>query len=129
MEYLMITGLVLLVIVGILAVGFSQQATFSREVSQAQVQKIARQLVDAADAVSYAGPPSKKTISLHFPEHIREIVIAHNTITFVAGGSASAPYEYLVLSSTNMTGTLQPFPGLHRIIVQAGDGVVTFADG
>src|SRR6185295_14623963 len=70
MEYLLITAFAFLILAAILLVGYSQTATFSRDVTAAQLQKVGNQITDAANAVYYVGPPAKKTVRLYFPDLI-----------------------------------------------------------
>ena len=123
MEYLLVMAFVFVLLVGILILAYQQSAAFSNDVSAAQVQKIGTELVDAANTVYYAGPPTKKTVRLYFPENIKNITISGQTILFTMQGR-NGPYEYAISASTNMTGTLQPFNGLHVISIEAQESVV-----
>ena len=128
MEYVMITGFVMLILFGILVVAYSQTAAFSRDVSQSQVQKVGNEIADGANAVYYAGPPAKKTVTLYFPDLINNITIANQSITFNMQ-SEGGHYEYSVSAATNMTGALRPFAGLHMITLRAQAGIVNITDG
>lgn len=124
----MITGFVLLILFGILVIAYSQSSAFTRGVSASQVQKIGAEITDGANAVYYAGPPTKKTMTLYFPELINDITIANQSITFAMQGEG-ASYEYAAFAATNMTGTLRPFAGLHVITITAQQGIVNITDG
>lgn len=123
MEYLLVMAFVFVLLIGILILAYQQSAAFTNDVSAAQVQKIGTELVDAANAVYYAGPPTKKTVRLYFPENIRNITINEQTILFTMQGSTGT-YEYAIRAATNMTGTLRPFNGLHVISIEAQESVV-----
>jgi uncharacterized protein (UPF0333 family) len=128
MEYLIITGISFLFLFAIMVVAYYQSATFSTDVAGAQVQKVGNQIVDAADIAYYAGPPTKKTITVYFPDHIKTITISEQTIIFLMEGNGGA-YEYPVFAATNMTGSLGSFKGLHTITITAGNGIVNITDG
>jgi hypothetical protein len=128
MEYLLITGFVFLILAVILVVSYSQSATFTREVTSSQIQKVGNQIVDAANAVYYAGPPTKKTLKLYFPELINNVTISNTALNFNVQGAAG-PSEYSISAATNMTGSLRNFAGIHVISVQAQNGIVNITDG
>jgi uncharacterized protein (UPF0333 family) len=127
MEYLLITAFVFLILAGILVVAYSQTATFTRDVTAAQLQKVGNQITDAANAVYYVGPPAKKTIRLYFPELINSIQISNQSIVFTVQGNGGT-YEYAVYASTNMTGSLRTFAGTHVIEIEALDNIVNITD-
>jgi uncharacterized protein (UPF0333 family) len=128
MEYLLITGFVFLILAAILVVAYSQTSMFNRDVTASQIQKVGNQLVDAANSVYYVGPPARKTLTLYFPELINNITIANQTILFTVQGNGGV-YEYAVFASTNMTGTLRPFSGIHVITIEAQSTIVNITDG
>jgi hypothetical protein len=128
MEYLLISAFVFVLIGVIMVVAYSQSAGFAREVSAAQVQKVGSQITDSVNAVYFAGPPSKKTITVYFPELINNITISGASIVFDMQGTAG-PYTYATGAVTNMTGSLRPFPGIHRITITALATSVNVTDG
>ena len=128
MEYLIITGFSLLLLFAIMAVAYYQTSTFSGDVAAAQVQKVGNQIVDAANIAYYAGPPTKKTITVYFPDHINEVIVANQSIIFMMRGTGGA-YEYPIYAATNMTGILRPFSGIHTITLTAESDVVNITDG
>lgn len=123
MEYLLVMAFVFTMLVAIIVLAYSQSATFSTDVSASQIQKVGNQLVDAANTVYYAGPPTKKTIRLYFPQGVRNVTLSGNTIIFIMQGT-NGPYEYAIPAATNLTGTLQPFPGIHTVTVEAQEAAV-----
>ena len=130
MEFLMVVMFAFLILFGILMVAYVQTSTFQADVTAAQVQKVGNSIVDAANAAYYAGPPTKKTITLYFPENINSVVLRNQTIIFTVQSSGGAGnYEYAVFAATNMTGSIRKFSGLHVVTIEALDTVVNITDG
>ena len=119
---------VFVLLTGIMFVAYTQSATFSNDVTASQLQKVGNEIVDAVNTAYYAGPPTKKTIKLYFPNNIKEIEIAEQTIVFTVSG-VGEEYEYAVFASTNMSGTLRTFSGLHTVTVTAQENIVNISDG
>jgi uncharacterized protein (UPF0333 family) len=128
MEYLLVMAFVFVILTGILLVAYLQSSSFQTDVSAAQIQKVGNQIVDAANTVYYAGPPTKKTIKLYFPDGIQSISFNNQTLLFTMQGS-KGPYEYAVFASTNMTGQLRTNAGLHTISAVAKPGFVNLTEG
>jgi hypothetical protein len=123
MEYLLVMAFVFTILVAIIILAYSQAATFSSDVTAAQVQKVGNTLADAVNTVYYAGSPTKKTVRVYFPEHIDTITIDGEFIIFNVQGRGG-PYEYAVRTATNLTGSLQAFGGVHTVTIEAQEGVV-----
>jgi hypothetical protein len=128
MEYLVIVGIAFVFIAAVTAIAYAQTRSFQSDITAAQVQKIGNRIIDAADAVAYKGPPSRREFKLYFPEGISDINITGQTITFtiVADGG---PSEYELRAAANLTGSLRPFNGLHTITVAALNDSVNITDG
>lgn len=127
-EYLLITAFGFFLIIPIIIIAFSQSATFSSDVTSAQIQKVGNQIVDGANAVYYSGPPAKRTLKIYFPEGITNVEVANSTIQFTVQGSGGA-YQYAVFADTNMTGSIGTFSGIHRITLTAQEEDVLITDG
>jgi hypothetical protein len=129
MEFLLVMAFVFLILVGIMLVAYTQSARFTNDVTASQIQKVGNEIIDAANAAYYAGPPTKKTITLYFPQQINTITIAGQSIIFNLQGSGGS-YDYVVYSSSNLTGSLRTFSGLHTITITivAQEGAVSVTD-
>lgn len=127
MEYLLVTGFALLLLFPIIIIAYSQSATFSDDVTAAQLEKVGNEIASAADTVYYAGAPTKKTIKVYFPKNVRDVSISGNTIVFTAGGQGGE-FEYAVFSEANMTGSLGTFDGIHVITLIASETQVNITE-
>jgi uncharacterized protein (UPF0333 family) len=116
-----------LLIAAIMVVSYSQSSNFSREVSSAQIQRVGSTIIDAANTAYYAGPPTKKTIRLYFPQHITAVSISGNTLVFSMQGEGGA-YDYVLDAQTNLTGSIKSGAGVHTITVRAQANAVNITD-
>ena len=122
-EYLVIVGFTLAVILG-LSVTFGIYQHHNRmSVISAETQSVARSIVDSAQQVYYYGPPTKTTLKVYFPPQIRDINIYDKAIVFQldSGGSTS---DIEAVSSVNMSGSLPVSRGIKYIEVQAKENYV-----
>lgn len=127
-EYLLITAFGFFLILPIIIIAFTQSASFSSDVTSAQIQKVGNQIIDGVNAVYYSGAPAKKTLKLYLPEGVTSIAITNSTIQFTVQGSGGA-YQYAVFADTNMTGSIATFSGIHRLTITAQEEDVLITDG
>lgn len=123
MEYLLVVGFSMTFLVGIIAIAYSQSSAFSYDVSNAHIQRVGASIVDSVDSVYAAGPPSKKTIKLYFPQNIKQISLQNSSLVFLMAGDGGQ-YEYVINAATNMTnlsGPIRSFSGVHKITVEVLD--------
>lgn len=128
MEYLIITAVALLLLIPIIIIAATESSSFQVDVSAAQIEKVANEIVSAANEVYYTGSPAKRTLKLYFPEGIKSAAIVGKEIIFNMTGSKQQ-YEYALAAEGNLTGNLQNYAGLHKITVTAGINEVTITDG
>jgi len=127
MEYLFITAFAFIMLLVIMLLAYAQSSSFSSDVAAAQIQKVGNQIVDAANEVSYAGPPSTRMLTLYFPQYINNVAVTNQTLVFSMEGQGGH-YDYSLFAVTNMTGAIQSFSGLHRITVSAQGSFVNITD-
>ncbi len=127
MEYLLAVGFAFLLLVPIVIIAYTQSSRFSGDVAAAQVQKVGSDLVDAVNAVHYAGPPAKKTLRLYFPDRVRDVSFQNSTIVFTVQGE-QGHYEYAVFSQAVLSGDLREFSGVHVVTVAATPEGVNVTD-
>ena len=137
MEYLLVVGLVILVILPSIYIFYSYSQRSNEEIAQGQVNKFGTQIIDAAEKVYYLGGPSKTTLDLTMPKGVRNMEIWCNQelVFFLADGSEIA-FKSRVNITTNITAdasgrccynfTKEDYSsGLKKVIVEAkGDNVL-----
>jgi hypothetical protein len=127
MEYLLITTFAFILLMAIVVVAYSQSASFTGAVTTAQIQKVGNTILDGVNSVYYSGPPTKKTITVFFPENVKDVVVLEDTIIFTVNGE-QGEYEYVVYAATNMSGVIRPFKGKHTISMTARSLDVAITD-
>ena len=135
MEYLLVAGLIILVILPSIYIFYSYSHRSNVEISQSQVNNVGRKIVDAAEEVYYLGGPSKTTLDLTMPEGVKKMEIwgKRELVFFMDDGSEFA-FKSRVKIQTNEPCTdrcYYNFPstfyssGLKKITVEArGDYVL-----
>ncbi len=138
MEYLLVAGLIMLVILPSIYIFYSYSHRSNQEIAQSQVNRFGTQIIDAAEEIYYLGGPSKTTLDLTMPNGVRNMEIWCNQelIFFLADGSELG-FKSKVNITTNITSddasgrrcynfTKEDYsPGLKNVIVEAnGDNVL-----
>ncbi|MDD5086341.1 MAG: hypothetical protein PHV16_01185 [Candidatus Nanoarchaeia archaeon] len=75
MEYLLVAGIVLLVILPSIYIFYNYSHRSNVEIGQSQVDNIGKKIVDAAEEVYYLGGQSKITLDLTMPEGVKNMEI------------------------------------------------------
>jgi uncharacterized protein (UPF0333 family) len=118
MEYLMVMAFAFLLTMPLVVIFFEQSNNLNDDVTDAQIQRFANELIDAVDEVYYLGEPSQKVLKLYMPDNIKDVMIENNEINFTV---ESNQYTYLIskTSSATLVGEVLTFEGFHTIKVQA----------
>lgn len=117
-EYLLVTGFSLLLIVPLLLLFATQHDSVRSEVIEAQAHTAGIAIVESAERVYYAGPPAKETLRVRIPPDVKNITITNSSVYF----RLLAPYEYDLLIPSQVPlvpGTLRPQEGPANIVVEA----------
>lgn len=97
------------------------------DLANAQMNKAASEIVDAAREVYFMGEPAQKTIRVSFPEGVQQVIIANNSVAFYIQTSENQ-YQIVKDTEVNLTGSIQIFEGVHTIVVRAQGGTVVVQD-
>lgn len=129
MEYLIIVGFSLFLIVPMIVVFYTQATSLQDDITAAQLERIGLEIIDAAEEVYYLGTPSQKHLVIYLPPNVHDITFDEDTVTFryaVTGSIFTMP-----LSSElplNLTGSMDLYEGRHHVVVQANDLSVTISE-
>lgn len=123
----MVVGLAMMMTLPLIVLFYQQTENLNTGIIDSQVDKVASEIRDAADEVYYLGHPSKKTVTVFFPEGINSILIYNTSIVFLVE-SVNGDYEVVKWSVANLSGTLQTYPGIHHVVVEAQSGYVSISD-
>lgn len=124
-EYILVVGFAFLMLTPLIVIFYTSSNDMNDQVTMSQADKIANEIVAAADQVYYQGPPTKKTLKVYMPENVESIIIQNNWIKINTKQTDGAPRA----SVANLTGNIDAFGGIHNIEVIAISGGVMIADG
>lgn len=103
LEYLLIVALTFMIIIPTTYLFYSYSKESSQEISDAQITKLGKSIVDAAESIFYSGKGSKTVLELNVPDNIGSVAIIDGrelvfNITTNFGAS-----EVVFFSSVNIT--------------------------
>jgi len=123
MEYMMIIGFSMLVIIGILIISSAYSNDLKESVNLNQLDRIVKSIIESAESVYYYGEPSKTTLKVFIPERVESAVLINNSIIFkvmTSSGLSDVGYK----TTMPLNGTISTKPGYHYISIEARSGAV-----
>ncbi len=123
MEYLLVFGFTMLLIVPLITVYISQQENIQTDVAVAQAERAIREIISTSEELYYMGVGSQKTVSINMPPRIIGVVIGENYVLFDMRGRSGA---ITVSQSTraNINGSIDTYEGKHTLVFKnVGDRV------
>lgn len=128
-EYLMVMGFALLIVVPLFLIYYEQANRLGDETTGASIQRAAVQVAETADTVYYLGAPSRRTLTVDLPENIQGVALSGRSIVFTVSSSHGA-YEQVAWSAANLTGSFSSVAGPHVLVIEALDnGWVNITEG
>jgi uncharacterized protein (UPF0333 family) len=124
MEYLLIVGFAFLLLVPLIIIFYTSQQDLNEKITSSQGDKIANEIVAAADSVYFQGPPTKKTFRVYMPDDVKEVIIDETYVQVNMKTMDGTPRN----SVANLTGSIENYGGLHIIKVIAIPGGVNITD-
>lgn len=118
MEYIVILGFVLIVIIGILGVALFYSGSIKDQMKTTQVSNFAHKLISTAESVYYYGEPSKATISVYLPEGVKDITIASDQI-YISTQMNSGIDKSSFSSNVPLEGVITTSSGIRKIVIKA----------
>ena len=127
MEFMIIIGFSMLVIMPVIVLFFSNYQSLADNVYVSHASKAARTIMNSAEKVYYIGEPAQSVIKINMPERVDEVLIGGNYIIFKVrfDNSVTDVYE---TASMNVTGSISATPGIKNILVQAHDDYVNITE-
>ncbi len=127
MEYMMVVGFSLLMIMPIIAIYGMERQSINNQVNAKQAGNIAKKIVDSAETVYYLGKPAKTTLKVYMPSNVERIEINNREIVFkVRVGKLLT--DIVGTSQVNMTGNLSTGQGIQYIDIAADNYVVNITN-
>jgi len=118
MEYIVILGFVMIVIIGILGMALFYSGSIKDRIKVIQVNNFANKIISTAESVYYYGEPSKATISVYLPEGVKNVTIMENSLiisTQVSSGLEKSSFS----SNVPIDGNIAATSGIKKIVVMA----------
>lgn len=117
-EYLIIMGFLIFVIIGIIGVAFYFGGSIRDGIAIRQANNFAEKVISAAETVYYQGEPSKATITAYLPNEVNNINIEEDMIVFNITTNSG---EMIIGFSSNVPirGELRANSGTNRITLTA----------
>ena len=122
-EYLIIIGFVTFALIVIMGVAMFYGGTIRDSIRFTQMSNCVNKIISSAEAVFYAGEPSRSTITCYLPESVKSIAVdpseGVNGAIIIVLGSSSGDTKKAFYSNVPITGTLSSSPGLKKIKIEA----------
>ena len=103
LEYLLVVALTFAIIVPATYLFYNYSKESSQEITDAQVTKLGRIIVDAAESIFYSGQGSKTTLELAIPDNIQSVVIIDGREIVFNITTSFGISEIVFFSSVNLT--------------------------
>ncbi len=103
LEYLLVVALTFAIIVPTTYLFYNYSKESSQEITDAQVTKLGRIIVDAAESIFYSGQGSKTTLELTIPDNIQSVVIIDGREIVFNITTSFGISEIVFFSSANLT--------------------------
>ena len=127
MEYLVIVGFVMVLVIPMIIIFYTYSDRTEDEIISNQVQKIGLKLGDSAEAMYYLGEPSRTRVRAYFPKNIRNITIGNNEITFIVNTKSGLDHV-VIYTTVPIQGDLEIHSGYHNINIRSMGGYVEISD-
>ena len=121
MEYLVIVGLVLVLLIPLTILYAKYSSESSYAVTTAKVDSISNEIVAAANQVNVYGTDTQVKLRLSFPDGIQQLEFKNNEIIFTVIGKSGEVSEIVKVADINFQGRTysQILPGSRDVIVKS----------
>ena len=129
LEYLLIVALTFAIIVPTTYLFYSYSKESSQEISDAQITRLGRSIVDAAETIYYSGKGSKTVLEINIPGNIEGVAIIDKRELVFNISTGFGTSEIVFFSTANITGAnctgnscsipQLAVPGLAKVKVEA----------
>jgi len=127
MEYLLIIGFSMFMLIPILVLYGGQKQEINDRVNMDQAVNVQQKIVDAAQTVYFLGKPAKTTLKVYMPEGIRQVGIDGQYIYFMMP-FLNMEQNVSTYSAINLSGSLPTRQGIQYIEITADDYQVNISN-
>lgn len=119
-EYLVIAGFVMALVIGVLGAGLVYSSKLQDTVNLNQLSTFANKITQSAESVYYSGEPSRVTITAYLPNGVSSIQIVSNDLIFnVRTATGVNKMSYSSKVPLELSGTFNPSSGVKRFQLRA----------
>ena|SRR3989344_9348667 len=104
LEYLLVVALTFAIIVPTTYLFYNYSRESSQEISDAQITRIGRSIVDAAETIYYSGKGSKTVLEINIPGNVESVVIIDKRELVFNISTGFGTSEIVFFSAANITG-------------------------
>lgn len=130
MEYLTIAGFAFLMSFPLIIIFYTHVNDFNTDVSYTQMDRIAEEIINAADTVYYMGAPSQISLRVYFPSNVQTVYFdEHYMYVNLSINGKNRPLNIEKYKSVgNLTGSLSKYSGIHNIKIIANQNNISITD-
>ena len=122
-EYLIVVGFVTFLVFTIFSISIIYSNTVKDRIILDQSESFAKQLINSAESVFFAGEPSKATINLYLPQKVSSIEI-NGTDVIISVSTGSGENKRAYESAVPLQGEISVSEGTKRLTLTAREGYV-----
>lgn len=118
-EYMMIIGFVTIITIPLIIIYHTAMQDFGDEINSAQINQVAKKVVDAAESVYYLGEPSQTILKINIPDNIVLANLSAGYEIFFKIRTKTGISDIVRNSFVNITGDLPIKKGTYTITIKA----------
>jgi len=119
MEYMVVVGFTLLMLLPIIAIYGIEKESMREQVNLRQAQNIARKIVDASETTYYLGKPARTTLKIYMPPDVVDVTFDNREVVFFMQAGSSVTEVPPPVSSVNLSGNISLRQGIQYIEIAA----------
>ena len=118
-EYMFLIGFATIITIPLIIIYYSFSQESSEEIASAQIQQVAKKIVDAAESVYYLGEPSQTTLRVNIPGNVAFVNLSAGYEVVFRIKTRAGRADVVQNSAVNITGSLPVNKGTYTITVKA----------
>lgn len=126
-EYMAVFAIAALMTFPLILIFSVQSNNVRTDITLSQAEKVATEIINSAKEVYFMGPPAQKTITIEFPEGVKEVTVSSNYILFVLDTNTGT-HELYKESTFELQGSIENFRGPHVLIIKAENNRVSIEE-
>jgi len=123
MEYLLIIGFSVFIIIILLAVAQTYSTEINDQVTANQLDRLAKEIINNAESLYYFGDPSSVKIKAYIPSNIQTIDITDKELTFTVR-TKQGDTDISYTSNVDLDGEISTAYGYKNIEISAREGYI-----